>query len=155
MWKSFVFCVFLVSFAFGKDFIEKDENFDAKKINIVPFSDIVKTGSLDDINLESNVPLKYFLTGSDNNVVLLSKGTKVSMKLFLKGSLVNFESNSLPYLTLQKDIYLRTYKKKLVISHDLVSWHKLEYLYKIKPNLNIKEKDGSFEVGYGGLVAEK
>lgn len=127
----------------------------ADEFKIATFQEIVKSGSLNEMDLSENIPFKNFLTQSSSNVILVNKGTKLSMSFFIRGDYLRFNSASLPYITFEKDLYIRQKGKKLLYSADLITWHKAMNFFSPKPLAEIKEENNVVSVNLGASIDQK
>jgi len=127
--------------------------FASEDYKIITLQDIVKTGAFQEMDLSENIPFQNYVNETSSNVVLVNKGTKLSLNFFLKGDCFHFNTSQLPYITIEKDLYFRKEKKHMLYSTDLVNWNKSYKFFNSKPLIDIRENnDDAIGINVGASI---
>ena len=128
---------------------------DPTEYKIVSIEEIAKSDSFQEFEFSADF-IKQVFNESDQTVVfLINKGTKLSLNFFIKGEFFSCNSPPLPEITVEKDFYIKMYKRKFLYSDDLKKWYKSSHFFHTKGLMGIQKNLDNIQINLGTSINKK
>lgn len=148
--KLLLFIMLLLSLAISS--YAYDFNLIEERANIVSVEELCKSEFFKELK---NVPKDkmndfIFENWDSNKIVEFKKGTRLPLKIFLKGEFFHLITEDYhTMIFIKKDLFIRIKDKKFLFSDDLKSWKEGSLFFIGNTNISIASKKGSPQIIVG------